>query len=129
MPRAASGKLDGLVISAPDTVISEIGQQQIVVLNLGARNGVETGHVFALYRAGMVSNPRRLPSSSSNDPHRAEIVTVYSDFDPKKAGGQIPLPEERYGIVFVFRVFEKVSYALVMNASRPVHLNDRVRAP
>lgn len=129
VPRAAASTLDGLVISAPDTVISEVGQQQIVVLNVGARNGVESGHVFALYRAGVVSQARRLPSSSSNDPHRKDIVTVYSDFDPKKVGGNVPIPEERYGIVFVFRVFEKVSYALVMNASRPVHLNDRVRAP
>jgi hypothetical protein len=41
----------------------------------------------------------------------------------------LKLPDERYGLVFVFRVFEKVSYALIMNASRPVNLLDVVRAP
>ena len=129
VPRAAKASQEGQVISAPDTVISEIGQQQIIVLNVGARNGVETGQVFALYRSGIVSTPRRLPSSTSNDPHRAEIVTVQSEFDPKKVGGPVTLPDERYGITFVFRVFEKVSYALVMNAARPVNLLDRVKAP
>ena len=129
VPRAAKADQEGLVISAPDTVITEIGQQQIIVLNVGARNGVETGQVFALYRSGIMSIPRRLPSSTSNDPHRAKIVTVQSEFDPKTQGGAVVLPDERYGITFVFRVFEKVSYALVMNAARPVNLRDKVKAP
>mgnify|MGYP003462697454 FL=1 len=42
---------------------------------------------------------------------------------------KIKLPQERYGVVFVFRVFEKVSYALVMNTTRPVNLNDLVQTP
>jgi hypothetical protein len=46
--------------------------------------------------------------------------------DPKE---RIKLPAERYGVVFVFRVFEKVSYALVMHTTRPVNLLDAVQTP
>ena len=36
----------------------------------------------------------------------------------------VTVPEERYGLVFVFRVFERVAYALVMDAARPLALSD-----
>jgi len=39
------------------------------------------------------------------------------------------LPEERYGIAMVFKVFPRMAYALVLNATRPVHINDVVRNP
>jgi len=42
---------------------------------------------------------------------------------------KIKLPAERYGLVFVFRVFDKVSYALVMNSTQPVNVLDVVRTP
>jgi hypothetical protein len=43
--------------------------------------------------------------------------------------GALRVPDERYGLVFVFRVFEHVSYALVMNVSRPVNPLDGVQTP
>ena len=46
-----------------------------------------------------------------------------------KEGSDLKLPNERYGLAFVFRVFDRVSYALVMQASRPVNLNDVVQNP
>ncbi|MBI1394435.1 MAG: LysM peptidoglycan-binding domain-containing protein [Betaproteobacteria bacterium] len=128
-PHAADKTMQGVIISAPATTISEIGQYQIVVINLGARNGVEPGHVFALYSASRLVTPRRLPSSSSNDPDRREIRSVHSEFTDSKNTESVLLPEERYGLIFVFRVFEKVSYALVMNLSHPANLLDIVRAP
>ena len=126
VPRPAVAGATGLVISAPDTVVSEIGQQQVVVLNRGAREGVEVGTVYALYRAGKTVIPRALPRSSSNEVARSKIETVYKEDRNTQA---VKLPDERYGLVFVFRVFEKVSYALVMNSSRPVNLLDIVRTP
>jgi hypothetical protein len=45
------------------------------------------------------------------------------------AGARIKLPDERSGLVFVFRVFDRVSYALVMNISRPVGVLDVVQTP
>lgn len=129
VPHAAATNATGTVISAPETVISEIGQQQVIVLNRGAREGVEVGNVYALYRAGKEVAPRALPRSSSNEVHRSKIETVQSEYDPKNQNEPVMLPDERYGLTFVFRVFEKVSYALVMSSSRPVNLLDVVRAP
>lgn len=129
VPHSAAADATGTVISAPETVITEIGQQRVIVLNRGAREGVEVGNVYALYRAGKTVTPRALPRSSSNEVHRSRIETVQSEFDPKNQNEPVTLPDERYGLVFVFRVFEKVSYALVMTTSRPVNLLDVVRAP
>jgi LysM repeat protein len=128
-PHAVRGDFSGTVISATENVVSEIGQQQVVVLNRGVRDGVEIGHVVALYRQGRDVVPRRLPSSASNDPARKEIRSVYSEYDPTKAGEPVRTPDQRYGLAFVFRVFDRVSYALVMNTSRSVNLGDAVRAP
>jgi hypothetical protein len=45
------------------------------------------------------------------------------------AGRTIKLPDERNGLIFVFRVFEKMSYAMVMKATRPIYVGDVVRTP
>ncbi len=129
MPRAAGPGLEGLVVSAPDNVVAEIGQRQVVVLNRGARDGVEVGHVFALFRAGPTVRPRALPRSVTNEEARQNVQSVYKELDPKGQSGPVKLPDTRYGLVFVFRTFEKLSYALVMNTSQPVNLRDIVRAP
>jgi hypothetical protein len=68
---------------------------------------MEIGHVLALYRDR--------PS-----------VTPANAIDPKE---KIKLPAERYGMVFVFRVFDKVSYGLVMSSTRPVNVLDVVQTP
>lgn len=129
VPRPAVPGANGLVISAAENVVSEIGQQQVVALNRGAREGVEVGTVYALYRAGKVVVPRALPGSSSNEVARSKVESAYKELDPKGKTTAVTLPDERYGLVFVFRVFEKVSYALVLNSSRPVNLLDIVRTP
>jgi len=49
--------------------------------------------------------------------------------DVKNEGEKFTLPDERYGLVFVFRVFDKVSYALVMQTRLPVQLLDRAQTP
>lgn len=107
IPRAPSRQLKGKVIAASHSSVTEIGPQMVVVLNRGAREGLETGNVLALYRD--------LP-----------MVRPAGGTDPKE---RIKLPPERYGVVFVFRVFEKVSYALVMHTTRPVNLFDVVQTP
>jgi hypothetical protein len=127
VPRPAPAGAEGLIISAPEAVY-EISPLQVVVLNRGVREGIEVGAVFAVYRAGKTVVPRDLPTLSSNDAARAKVESVYSQQRADQIA-PVKLPDERYGLVFVFRVFEKVSYALVMNASRPVNLLDIVRAP
>lgn len=129
MPRAVPAGTEGLVVSAPDNVVAEIGQRQVVVLNRGTRDGVEIGHVLALYRAGPTVRPRALPRSMTNEEARRSLKSVYSELDPKGKTEPVKVPDTRYGLVFVFRSFEKLSYALVMNTSQPVNLRDIVRAP
>lgn len=103
MPHAPASEVKGRIISVFDAV-RQIGQHHVVVLNLGKREGIEPGHVMAIYQDGEMAK----------DPVR---------------GGSVKLPDERAGMVIVFRTFDKVSYALVTNASRAVHLNDRVKNP
>lgn len=129
VPRAASANMKGRIISAPDNVISEIGQQQVVVINRGARDGTEVGHVFSMARTGPVVIPRAMPVSRSNEVNRAKLTSVYKELNSAENVKAVRLPDERYGLLFVFRVFEKVSYALVLNTTQPANLNDIVQAP
>lgn len=86
---------------------AEAGQNAVITINRGMRDGIEIGHVLAIYRRGA-----NVPVTS--------------------AGGDkasLRLPDERSGLMFVFRTFEKLSYALVVQTSRPVHVLDSVRTP
>jgi hypothetical protein len=91
----------------------ETGPLSIVSLNRGSRQGVEQGHVIALYKNTVVTNDR----------------SVGPFYMGRERPAAVHLPEERYGLALVFRVFENVSYALVMNASLPVATNDAIRNP
>ena len=107
IPRSPGGNISARIIASSDNSVSEIGPQSVVVINRGAREGLEVGHVLALYR----DRPSVKPAGATNNAER------------------IKLPQERYGVVMVFRVFEKVSYALVMDTTRPVNLLDVARTP
>ncbi len=104
-PHAPATFVKGRVISIYGARgrLAEEGQSAIVALNRGAADGLEVGHVLALHTQ---SNAVRVTN-----------------------GGTLHTPEERYGLVFVFRVFERVSYALVMKVSRPVNNLDIVTTP
>ncbi|MCC6610475.1 MAG: LysM peptidoglycan-binding domain-containing protein [Burkholderiales bacterium] len=91
----------------------EAGPLQIVVLNKGAKDGLELGHVLALHRSFVVRNDRSIGSWYMGEPRKPDVT----------------LPEQRYGLVFVFRTFENVSYALVVQASEPVTPRDVARTP
>ena len=86
--------------------VNQAGQNAIITLNKGTRDGLEDGHVLALYQKG-------------------EILEGGSIFKRKN----ITLPNLRYGLIFVFRVFEKVSYALVLQTQLPVQLSDTAQTP
>ncbi len=110
LPHALDNGVEGQIISVFDGV-SQIGQYQIVVLNRGAREGIEAGHVLSVYRTGVVVNDSVMPEELRNDDN--SVVT---------------LPDEHEGEVMVFKVFEKVSYAIVMKATRAIHVLDKVVA-
>jgi hypothetical protein len=108
LPRAPEKNISARVISVYGGV-SQAGQNTVITLNKGKRDGLESGHVLALYQKG-------------------EVVKVKSD--SLFGGNQLfTLPDQRYGLVFVFRVFDKVSYALVMQTKLPVQLLDRANTP
>ncbi|NCT82584.1 MAG: LysM peptidoglycan-binding domain-containing protein [Comamonadaceae bacterium] len=82
------------------------GQNQIVALNRGKRDGVERGHVLALWRDG------------------ATVLDKTQD-----RAQAIKLPNERHGVLFVFEVYERVSYALIISVKDPVKPGDRFTEP
>lgn len=114
-PHAPTANIQGRVISIYGGVgsVGEGGRNSVVTLNRGKADGLEIGHVLALLRKGATvgAKPRMIGASEPAPP------------------GAIKLPDERYGLVFVFRVFERVSYALVMDVSRPVSPLDGVQTP
>jgi len=102
VPRAPEKKVRGKVIAGTSTAVAEIGPLSVVIMNRGARDGLESGHVLGLYRSeGSVGVGDRM----------------------------VPLPEQQFGLVLVFRVFNKMSYGLVMTAERPVNIEDTVKNP
>lgn len=106
LPHAPPEGVKGNIISVMDGV-SRIGQYQVVVVNVGSREGMERGHVLAVDQAG--TKVRDTVASS-----RGKLITA---------------PDERAGYVLVFRTFERVSYGLVMKAMRDMRLYDAVGAP
>lgn len=105
VPRTPSQPMEGMIISVFDGV-SQVGQYQIIVLNLGRRDGLESGHVLSVYKAG-----KTVRDAISAD--RKATVT---------------LPDEHAGEAMVFKLYDKVSYAIVMKATTSMHLFDKVRS-
>jgi hypothetical protein len=104
-PHPPDRAIEGRIIAVHGG-IGEGGRHAIVVLSRGQRDGLEVGHVLAIYRKGR---------------------EVTNRFEGRQEYYQ--LPDERYGLLMLFRVFDRVSYALVMNVTRPVVPNDLVRTP
>jgi hypothetical protein len=103
IPRAPERSVRGRVIAGADNTVFEMGTYSVLIMNRGARDGLEVGHVLGLYRSeGSI---------------------------PLGDNKSMPLPEQRYGLVLVFRVFNKMSYGLVMTSRRPVNVFDTVRNP
>ena len=104
-PHAPSSPMEGQLISLYGDALTA-GQNQIVALNRGAKDGMERGHVLALWRTGS---------------------TMVDKTDRSRT--TIRLPDERHGMLFVFRVFDRVSYALILSVKEPVRAGDRFTQP
>jgi hypothetical protein len=104
-PHAPSAPIAGQIVSIYGDSLTA-GQNQIVALSKGASDGIERGHVLALWRDGSRVLDR-------TDPNRALMK----------------LPDERHGMLFVFRVFDRMSYALILSVEEPVKAGDRFTQP
>jgi hypothetical protein len=107
-PRAPQSDVDGQIISVLDGV-SRIGRLQTVVINRGRVDGLEKGHVLAVYRTGEVV---RDTVGAANGGDR-----------------MVKLPNERAGTLMIVRLFDNISYALVMEATRDLRILDTVDNP
>ena len=105
-PHAPDSDLEGEIIAVVDGV-SQIGQYQIVVINRGTREGVDVGTVFAVSQAG----------------------ALITDQVSTERNAKVRLPDERAGLMMVFRTFEKVSFGLIMKATSALHVGDRIGKP
>ena len=105
VPHAPASEVRGQVVSIYGEGLTA-GQNQIVAINRGRRDGIERGHVLGLWHDGVPALDR--------------------------TGGKpvaIKLPDERVGMLFVFRIFERVSYALILSSTEPVRRGDRFTQP
>jgi len=105
IPHRPDASVDGRVVSIYGGVGSA-GRGSIISLNLGSTDGLEIGHVLAL--------------------ERNRVVTERDEKDNKI---NVQIPPERTGLIFVFRTFDHISYALVVQSEGTVEVNDFVRTP
>jgi len=103
-PRAPAVEIENGFMIAVDGGVTQIGQMNIVTINRGAREGLVTGDVLAIYQTG------------------ATVI------DPVK-GDKVTLPDVRAGVLMVFSVYEKASFGLVLWADRPLAVGDKVKNP
>lgn len=106
VPRAPQMQLAGRIVRTHAHAQRLAGQHQVVVLNRGSRDGLEVGHVLALQRS-------TVPVTDRTDSARATLQ----------------LPVERNGLMMVFRTFDRVSYALVLQVSDAVRNGDHFATP
>ena len=115
-PKAPDINIDGRIISVVDGV-SLIGQYQVVVLNRGARNGLAPGDVLSVFQAGETVRDRYANGS---------FLGGSGGF---MGGESVTLPDEEAGTIMIFKVYDRIGYGLVMEATSDIHVLDAVRNP
>jgi hypothetical protein len=102
-PSAPDVDIEAQII-AVEGGVTQVGKFNVVMINRGEREGLQVGNVLAIYKTG-------------------EIVA------DRVRGGKVALPDERAGLLMVFRTFEKMSFGLVLETDRALAVNDKVRNP
>ena len=106
VPRAPLTRIEGQIVSVYGSAVTFASENQVVVVNRGSKDGLERGHVMAIRKDG-----QRLKDST------------------EAAKPEIKLPNERNGLLMVFRTFESLSYALVLQVTDSVQVGDRFANP
>jgi hypothetical protein len=106
-PKAPDTEVDGRIIHVLGGT-RQIGQYNIVVLNRGEKHGLIAGHVLTVWQAGQVIKDR---------------------FSGGDRSDKVQLPDEEAGTLMIFKTYDRISYALIMEAESEIHLLDKVRTP
>lgn len=106
-PHPPDRDIQGNIISVLDGV-SQIGRYNVVVIDKGLIDGIKEGDVLNIYQKGRI---------------------IADSFKSKDETVMVRLPNELAGSVMIFRTFQRVSYALVMEANQAIHLLDKVQTP
>ena len=117
VPAAQTEGLEIRVLAVTD-MFTAGGPRDVIALSAGSADGIDNGTVVSLWRNGRhVANKMKFPGSSRMD-------------DALSTGaGRVSLPDEYAAHAMVFRTFDKVSYALVMEGKKPVLVGYNVRHP
>ncbi|WKN22073.1 LysM peptidoglycan-binding domain-containing protein [Azotobacter vinelandii] len=103
MPREPNVPVEGVILDVPRGV-TQVGNFAVVTLNKGSRDGLAEGDVLAVYKTGETVRDR--------------------------IGGEpVKIPDERSGLLMVFRTYARLSYGLILSASRQLAVMDKVRNP
>ncbi len=111
VPHAPPANFSGQIMAVVDGV-TQIGQYNVVAVNRGTKQGLEVGHVLAIDQKGEV-----VPDGSCKT------------FGRTSCGGSVRLPDERAGTLLIFKTYDHMSYALVVETLVPVRVADVVRTP
>ena len=106
VPRVPDFPADGRIVSVYGSAVVNAAQNQVVVINRGTRDGMQSGHVLAILKDG-----QRLIDKTD------------------EARPLMKLPDERNGLLMVFRTFDKLSYALILEITDGVKVGDRLTNP
>ena len=153
VPRAPDTQINGRILSVYGGV-AEVGPNAVVTINKGARDGLEQGHVLTVNRFGRtIKNPELTKQEKLKkleaDKNTSTPKLKELNFDTKKrddgkwevnfAKGnsdgsaslpkEIKLPDERVGLVMIFRTYERVSYGIIVEATETINVLDAVETP
>ncbi len=103
IPSPPSTEVNGVIL-AVEGGVNQVGKFDVVVINKGDREGMTPGNVLAVYKRG-------------------------SRIKDRVTGGFVTLPNEKAGLVMIFRTFEKVSFGLILEAEKGIKVNDIVMNP
>ena len=107
VPHAPRGEVNARVVSLyGDSAIRYAAQNQVIAINRGTRDAMAAGQVLQLVTQGDVIQDKTTEQRE-----------------------QVQLPRERNGLAMVFRTFDRVSYALILEVRRPVVVGDHLVAP
>ena len=119
VPHAPETQINGRIMRIYGGV-AEGGPNTVVSINRGKKDGLEEGHVLAINRYGRVIKDPEY--KESKDAKKADPTS-------KLAPSEVKLPDERVGLLMIFRTFDKVSYGLIMSTSDAIYTLDSVQTP